>query len=80
MVRLAREITANVNRRRGYDLFAREILEGNNDMADEMLIALAALQHVEKLVLDARNQRTPITPVLAVCDHILTAIGSNRHD
>jgi hypothetical protein len=69
MVKLAREI-----------VLASDIQEGSLAWEWGMKVALAALQHVEKLVLDARNQRTPITPVLAVCDHILTAIGSNRHD
>jgi hypothetical protein len=68
MVKLAREIARN----------APDALLAGYGAADG--IALAALQHVEKLALDADSPATCDGIPLIMRTNILTAIGSNRHD
>jgi len=59
---------------------AREITAENYDGDENMQSALAALQHVEKLVLRMKANRLLDVACCITCDVILTAIGSNRHD
>lgn len=78
MMKLAREIAATTADTQGDDLFAAKIRSGFADGSWAVETALAALQHVERVVLDADSPATCNGIPMIMQTNILAAIGSNK--